>query len=47
MPRLYRRAAGGTAATVSPARREGLDGWDGVCPSCPVGDDGKMDMDAC
>ncbi len=38
---------GKTAATVSPARREGLDGRDGGGPSCPGGDDGRMDMDAC
>ncbi len=34
-------------STVSPARREGLDGRVGHGPSCPVGDDGRMDMDAC
>ncbi len=38
---------GGAAAAVSPARREGLDGRDGHGPSCPGGDDGRMDMDAC
>ncbi len=38
---------GGTAAAVSPDRREGLDGRDGHGPSCPMGDDGRMDMDAC
>ncbi len=38
---------GGTAAAVSLARREGLDGRDEHGPSCPVGDDGRMDMDAC
>ncbi len=38
---------GGTAAAVSPARREELDGRDGHGPSCPGGDDGRMDMDAC
>ncbi len=38
---------GGTAVTVSPARREGLDGRDGHGPSCPVGEDGRVDMDAC
>ncbi len=32
-----------TAATISPARREGLVGRDGGGPSCPVGDDGRMD----
>ncbi len=36
-----------TAATISPARWEGLDGRDGGGPSCPGGDDGRMDMDAC
>ncbi len=38
---------GGAAAAVSPARREGLDGRDGHGPSCPGGDDGRMNMDAC
>ncbi len=38
---------GGTAAAVSPAWREGLDDRDGHGLSCPVGDDGRMDMDAC
>ncbi len=38
---------GKTAATISPARREGLDGRDGGGPSCPGRDDGRMDMDAC
>ncbi len=38
---------GGAAATVSPARREGRDGRDGLGPSCPGGDDGRMNMDAC
>ncbi len=38
---------GGAAAAVSPARREGLDGRDGHSPSCPGGDDGRMNMDAC
>ncbi len=38
---------GGTAAAVSPARREELDGRDGHGPSCPGGDDGRMNMDAC
>ncbi len=42
-----REGNGKTAATISPARREGLDGWDVGGPSCPVGDDGRMDMDAC
>ncbi len=34
---------GKTAATISP----GLVGRDGGGPSCPVEDDGRMDMDAC
>ncbi len=38
---------GGAAATVSPARREGLDCRDGLGPSCPGGDDARMNMDAC
>ncbi len=38
---------GGAAAAVSPARREELDGRDGNGPSCPGGDDGRMNMDAC
>ncbi len=38
---------GGAAAAVSPARREGLDGQYGHGPSCPGGDDGRMNMDAC
>ncbi len=38
---------GGAASAVSPARREGLDGRDGHGPSCPVGEDGRMVMDAC
>ncbi len=38
---------GGAAADVSPARREGRDGRDGHGPSCPGGDDVRMDMDAC
>ncbi len=37
---------GKTAAAVSPARREGLDGRDGGGSSCPGRDDGRMDMDA-
>ncbi len=32
---------------VSPVRREGRDGRDGLGPSCPGGDDGRMSMDAC
>ncbi len=42
-----REGNGKTAATISLARREGLDGWDGGGPSCPGRDDGRMDMDAC
>ncbi len=42
-----REGNGKTAATISPARREGLDGRDGGGPSCPGRDDGRMDMDAC
>ncbi len=38
---------GGAAAAVSPARREGRDGRDGLGPSCPGGDDARMNMDAC
>ncbi len=38
---------GGAAAAVSPARREGRDGQDGLGPSCSGGDDGRMNMDAC
>ncbi len=38
---------GGAAAAVSPARWEELDGRDGHGPSCPRGDDARMDMDAC
>ncbi len=38
---------GGAADAVSPARREELDGRDGHGPSCPRGDDARMDMDAC
>ncbi len=41
-----REGNGKTAATISPARREGLDGREGGGPSCPGGDDGRMDMDA-
>ncbi len=42
-----REGNGKTAATISPARWEGLDGRDGGGPSCPGADDGRMDMDAC
>ncbi len=38
---------GGAAAAVSPARLKGLEGRDGHGPSCPGGDDGRMNMDAC
>ncbi len=38
---------GKTATTISPARREWLGGRDGGGSSCPGGDDGKVDMDAC
>ncbi len=37
----------GAAAAISPARREELDSRDGHGPSCPRGDDARMDMDAC
>ncbi len=37
---------GGAAAAVSSVRREGRDGRDGLGPSCPEGDDGRMNMDA-
>ncbi len=36
---------GGAAAAVSPARWEELDGRDGHGPSCPRGDDARMDME--
>ncbi len=39
-----REGNGKTAATISPARREGLDGRDGGGPSCPGRDDGRMDL---
>ncbi len=35
------------AAAVSPVPREGRDGRDGLGPSCPEGDDSRMNMDAC
>ncbi len=38
--------SGKTAAAVSPARREGLDGRDEGGSSCPGRDDGRMDMEA-
>ncbi len=37
---------GGAAAAVSSVRREGRDGRDGLGPSCPEGDDSRMNMDA-
>ncbi len=36
----------GAAAAVSSVRREGRDGRDGLGPSCPEGDDSRMNMDA-
>ncbi len=43
----HRQQGGGkTAAAVSPARREGLDGQDGGGSSCPGRVNGRMDMDA-
>ncbi len=42
-----RGGGGGTAAAVSLAWREELDGRDGHGPSCPGGDGGRMDMDTC
>ncbi len=33
---------GGAAAAVSPVRREGRDGLDGLGPSCPEGDDSRI-----
>ncbi len=47
MPLLCGGGDGGAAASVSTARRDGLYGQDGHGPSCPVGEDGSMDMDAC
>ncbi len=38
---------GGAATAVSPVRREGRDGRDGLGHSCPEGDDSRMNMDAC
>ncbi len=35
---------GGAAAAVSPVRREGRDGRDGLGPSCTEGDDSMMNM---
>ncbi len=37
----------GTAATISPARREELNGRNRHGPSFPGGEDGRIDMDAC
>ncbi len=37
----------GETDAVSPVRREGRDGRDGLGPSCPEGDDSRMSMDAC
>ncbi len=42
-----REGNGKTAATISPTRREGLDGRDGGGPSCPGRDEGRKNMDAC
>ncbi len=42
-----REGSGKTAATISPAQREGLDGRGGDDSSCPGRDEGRMDMDAC
>ncbi len=47
MPQLCGGNDGGAVADVSPVRREGLEGWDGLGPSCPEGDDSRMNMDAC
>ncbi len=41
------RGTTGEPAAVSPVRREGRDGRDGLGPSCPEGDDSRMNMDAC
>ncbi len=38
---------GGAATAVSPVRREGRDGRDGLGPSCPEGDDSRMNMAYC
>ncbi len=37
MPQLCGGTTGGAAAAVSPVRREGRDGLDGLGPSCPEG----------
>ncbi len=41
-----REGGGRTAAAVSQARRERLDGRDGGSSSCPGRDDDRMDMEA-
>ncbi len=41
-----REGNGKTAATISPARRERLDGWEGGGSRCPGRDDDRMDMKA-
>ncbi len=38
---------GGAAAAVSPSRRKGCDSRDGLGPSCPGGDDVRINMDVC
>ncbi len=38
---------GSSGRCSSPVRREGRDGRDGLGPSCPEGDDSRMNMDAC
>ncbi len=38
---------GRTAATISSARREGLDGRDGDDSCCPGEDGGRVDVDTC
>ncbi len=47
MPQLCGGTTGEQRPLFSPAQREGLDGRDGHGPSCPGGDDGRMNMDAC
>ncbi len=46
MPRLCGGTAGEQQPLVSPVPREGRDGRDGLGPSCPEGDDSRMNMDA-
>ncbi len=41
-----REGNGKTAATISPAQREGLDGRNGGDSNCPGRDDDRMDMEA-